>query len=90
MSEGWRFNEYDARPLGPIRSSPVRRAMGEEWLIYFGSDDGTLYAVDSSGDIEWAFPTRGAISGAPAIAGNNLYITSWEGELYALRPEQAD
>lgn len=90
MSEGWRFNEYDARPLGPIRSSPVRRAVGEEWLIYFGSDDGTLYAVDSSGDIEWAFPTRGAISGAPAIAGNNLYITSWEGELYALRPEQAD
>lgn len=84
MSESWRFDEYEGRPLGPIRSSPVLQ--GE--MIYFGSDDGTLYAVKDRGrsvSDEWAFPTRGAITGPPAIGGNTLYLTSWEGMLYALK-----
>jgi len=83
MSEGWQFNEYEGRSLGPIRCTPVHQ--GE--MIYFGSDDGTLYALEDRGrsaSDKWTFPTRGAITGSPAISGNTLYLPSWEGHLYAL------
>ncbi len=60
-------------------------------MIYAGSDDGTLYALDESdGSEEWVFPTRGAITGSPATNGDMLYLTSWDGHLYALdlEPEE--
>jgi outer membrane protein assembly factor BamB len=82
----WQFKEYNGIPVGPIRSTPIRR--GE--MIYFGSDDGNLYAVQDRGSTvsdEWVFPTRGMITGTPAIDGNTLYLPSWEGHLYALKLE---
>ncbi|MDH7505943.1 MAG: PQQ-binding-like beta-propeller repeat protein [Candidatus Acetothermia bacterium] len=82
--EQWKFEEYERNPLGPIRSSPVRR--GE--MVYFGSDDGILYVVSDRGSTvsdEWIFPTRGMITGTPVIDGNTLYLPSWEGHLYALK-----
>lgn len=90
-SEGlgqWQFKEYNGIPLGAIRSAPIRR--GE--MIYFGSDDGTLYAVRDRGSVvsdEWVFPTRGMITGTPAIneTTKTLYLPSWEGHLYALKLE---
>jgi outer membrane protein assembly factor BamB len=82
----WQFKEYNGIPVGPIRSTPIRRGK----MIYFGSDDGNLYAVQDRGSTvsdEWVFPTRGMITGTPAIDGNTLYLPSWEGHLYALKLE---
>ena len=52
-------------PVGPISSSP---ALAEDHL-YFGSDDGNLYAIDKcDGTIAWTFHTGGAIASSPAVA----------------------
>jgi outer membrane protein assembly factor BamB len=38
-------------------------------VLYFGSGDGTFYALDAkSGDQRWRFRTGGGISSSPAIA----------------------
>jgi outer membrane protein assembly factor BamB len=53
-----------ATPCG-IRSSP---ALAEDHL-YFGSDDGYLYAIDKcTGALAWQFATGGAIASSPAVA----------------------
>jgi outer membrane protein assembly factor BamB len=54
-------------PVGPIYSSP---ALAEDHL-YFGSDDGNLYAIDKcTGAPAWTSPfaTGGAIRSSPAVA----------------------
>lgn len=52
-------------PVGPIVSSP---ALAEDHL-YFGSDDGNLYAIDKcTGALAWQFTTGGAIVSSPAVA----------------------
>jgi outer membrane protein assembly factor BamB len=52
-------------PVGPISSSP---ALAEDHL-YFGSDDGYLYAIDKcTGALAWRFATGGEILSSPAVA----------------------
>lgn len=72
----WKF------PTGNrIASSPVTDGKA----IYFGSDDGNIYAVDAgSGQQVWKYVTRGAVASTPAIADGVLYAVSYDGKLYAL------
>ncbi len=53
--------------------------------VYFGSDDGTLYAVDAqTGNLRWRFATQGIVRSQPAIAGTSVYFASDDGYLYAV------
>ena len=72
----WKF------PTGNrVVGSPVLDANG----IYFGSDDGNVYAVDAeSGRQLWRTATRGPVPCTPAIANGTLYINSYDGKFYAL------
>ncbi len=64
-----------------IVSSPVM----QDGTLYFGSDDGNVYAVDAaSGRQLWKFVTRGAVASTPAVAGDTLYVGSFDGRFYAL------
>jgi len=64
-----------------IRSSPVV-ANG---LIYVGSDDHNLYALNASnGQIGWTFQTGGIIKSSPAVSGGLVYVGSADHNLYAL------
>jgi outer membrane protein assembly factor BamB len=64
-----------------IVSSPV--AQGN--AIYFGSDDGNVYAVDSAdGHQLWRYTTRAAVASSPAVAGDTVYVMSYDGHFYAL------
>jgi outer membrane protein assembly factor BamB len=66
---------------GPVRSSPAV-ANG---VVYFGSGDGRLYAVDAeTGKERWRFETGGAVHGSAAVAGGLVYISSRDHYLYAL------
>ncbi len=66
---------------GPIESSPAV-ANG---VIYVGSRDGNLYAIDAtSGAKRWEFKTGSWIESSPAIVNNIVYIGSNDGNLYAL------
>ncbi|HEC77975.1 MAG TPA: T9SS type A sorting domain-containing protein [candidate division WOR-3 bacterium] len=63
-------------------SSPV---IGEDGTIYFGSQDGNLYAINPDGTLKWTYGTNGAIQSSPAIgADGTIYIGSDDGNLYAI------
>ncbi len=64
-----------------IRSSPVV-ANG---LVYVGSDDHSLYALDAStGQKRWSFQTSDTIKSSPAVANGLVYVGSGDHSLYAL------
>jgi hypothetical protein len=48
--------------------------------VYFGSDDGNLYAVDAqNGSLRWKFPSQGIVRSRPAILGGLVYFASDDG-----------
>lgn len=56
-----------------------------EGVVYVGSDDGHLYAIDAtSGRQRWMHRTDGPVSSSPAIAGGRVYVLSYDGRLHAL------
>ncbi len=53
--------------------------------LYFGDQEGTLYAVDrSTGEELWRWQTGGAISAAPAVIDGMVVIASEDGSVYAV------
>jgi outer membrane protein assembly factor BamB len=64
-----------------VVSSPVWHA----GRIFFGSDDGNVYAVDAgSGRQVWMARTRGPVPSTPAVAEGRVFAASYDGRLYAL------
>jgi eukaryotic-like serine/threonine-protein kinase len=56
-----------------------------EALVYFGSGDGNLYALDAeTGQLKWKFATQGVVHSSPAVAGGVVYFGSWDSYFYAL------
>ncbi|MCK5689974.1 PQQ-like beta-propeller repeat protein [Myxococcota bacterium] len=52
--------------------------------IFFGSTNYIVYAIDSKCTQVWSFPTRDRIKSDPLLKGGMLYISSYDGHLYAL------
>jgi eukaryotic-like serine/threonine-protein kinase len=72
---------FSFKTNGPVRSTPVL----SDGVVYFGSGDGTLYAVDAvSGAERWHFNTGGAVHSSPATGLGLVYCTSRDRTLYAL------
>jgi outer membrane protein assembly factor BamB len=66
---------------GIVRSSPV--IVGS--AVIFGSEDGSLYALDSAtGEKLWDFPTGGKVVSSPTFSNGVVYVTSHDGNLYAI------
>ena len=54
-------------------------------VVYIGSGDGRLYAIDAeTGQEKWHFKTEGIVGSSPAVAGSMVYVGSEDGRLYAL------
>ena len=70
---------------GRVVSSPV-------WsggVIYFGSDDHNVYAVDAATGLQkWKYATGGPVPCTPAVAGGVVYVASYDGKFYALDAEK--
>ena len=72
----WKFATGDR-----IVSSPVYT----DGVVYFGSDDGKVYAVNAATGVQrWMFKTRGPVPSSPAVAGGVVYILSYDDHLYAI------
>jgi eukaryotic-like serine/threonine-protein kinase len=72
----WKFPTGDR-----VMSSPVFK----DNVIYFGGDDGNVYAVDAvTGRQIWKRATNGPVPATPAIAKGTVYIGSYDGKFYAL------
>lgn len=53
--------------------------------VYFGSGDGTVYALDAiTGALRWSFKTGDVVHSSPAVANGLVYVGSWDTFLYAL------
>jgi eukaryotic-like serine/threonine-protein kinase len=66
---------------GAVRSSPTI-ANG---VLYIGSTDGFLYAIDSErGDEGWRFNANRPITSTPAVTEDTVYFTTRESRLFAL------
>ncbi|WP_414660062.1 S8 family serine peptidase [Horticoccus sp. 23ND18S-11] len=61
-------------------SSPAVDANG---VIYIGSYDGLIYAVNPDGTLKRTWSTGNIVRSSPAIAGRTLYIGSNDQQLYA-------
>jgi outer membrane protein assembly factor BamB len=74
----WTFETREAN-----RSSPAIAA--KSGLVYFGSRDGKLYALDAkTGDKAWEFATAGPVDSSPWPGDGTIYVGSDDGHLYAL------
>lgn len=53
--------------------------------VYFGSDDGHLYALDvTTRELNWKFSTSAMVRSAPAFYGRQVLFTSDDGYLYSV------
>src|SRR5258708_4955632 len=72
----WKFPTGDR-----VMSSPVFK----DSVIYFGGDDGNVYAVDAeTGRQIWKRTTNGPVPATPAIVDGTVYIGRYDAKLYAL------
>lgn len=82
---------YMDDPFDFFLSSPVIGIDSNDPIVYFGSSDGNLYALDAqTGKKVWAFKTNGLIHSSPALYNGNVYFGSWDTFLYAVDAKTGD
>jgi outer membrane protein assembly factor BamB len=60
-------------------------AIGADGTVYFGTKDGTFYALNPDGTLRFQLKAGGQISSAPAIANDgSVYFVADDGFLYAI------
>ena len=78
----WTF-KTDVGNVGFVSSPAIA-----DGVVYVGSGDGRLYALDAgTGQEKWSFNTEGEVVSSPTIAGRVVYVGSNDGRLYALDVE---
>ena len=76
IQERWRFTAGDS-----VDSSPTV----VDGVVYVGSDDGTLYALDAATGAErWRFATGDEVDSSPAVVDGVVFVGSEDGNVYAL------
>ncbi|ULQ53952.1 PQQ-binding-like beta-propeller repeat protein [Flavihumibacter fluvii] len=54
-------------------------------VVYFGSGNGNIYAVDAATGMEkWHFKTGDVVHSSPVVSGDKLFTGSFDGYFYAL------
>ena len=68
---------------GAVSSEPLVHGFSK--TVYFGADDGHMYAVNSeTGELRWKYTTQGTINPRPVLHQGALLFSSSEGRVYAL------
>ena len=83
--------------VGYMGMLPAAERMADPWdlylsspavvngVVYFGSGDGNVYAVDAeSGSLRWKYKTGDVVHSSPAVSGGVVYVGSWDTYFYAL------
>ena len=69
----WTFKAGNQITGGAVRDS--------DGLVWFGSHDHSLYALDASGKLVHEVECDGQINGSPVFDGNHVYLGSCDGKL---------
>jgi outer membrane protein assembly factor BamB len=64
-----------------ILGSPSLDSLGN---VYVGDSEGTVYALTRKGEELWRFATNSNVESSPVAYGRRLYVTSFDGCLYAI------
>jgi hypothetical protein len=72
----WKKSFSENITVSPVISSNRR--------LYFGGNDGVVYAINSSGSIIWSYGTGSAIFTEPILYNGTLYLTNGNGTVMAL------
>jgi eukaryotic-like serine/threonine-protein kinase len=75
----WQFQA----PSAEIFSHPL----SDGKLIFFGATNQKFYAIDLRGQLKWQFAARERIKSDPALAEGVIYVTSYDGHVYALKSD---
>lgn len=84
---------WGMKPLGEYHedlwdcflSSPIVDNHASESVVYFGSSDSCVYAVNAkTGSIKWKFKTQGSVHASPTLYKGTIYIGGWDTYLYAI------
>lgn len=79
----WQYPAASAGTIGTISSSP---AVGIDGAVIFGSYDGHVYSVSSTGAQKWAFDTGDIVESSPAIGPDGtVYVGGYTGKMYAVK-----
>ncbi len=66
-------------------------AIDSDGNVYFGSNSGSIYAIDTDGNLVWSHPTGDHVKSAPALGPTNeLYIGSNVGRLFCFNRANGD
>ncbi len=55
-------------------------------VVYAPNNDGSLYAIDANGDLQWEFKTGHYVWAQPKITEDAVYVGSMDHYVYALSP----
>lgn len=79
------LDQYMEDPYDFLISAPVIKRDGNKEVLYVGSGDGYVYAIDAGcGELKWKFKTNGIIRSTPTVDEHKVYIGSWDSYIYAL------
>lgn len=71
----------DPRAWDYFLSSPTI----DDGVLFFGSGDGHIYAVDqTTGAVKWKYLTGARVRTTPAVSGGTVFAGSFDGAMYAL------
>jgi outer membrane protein assembly factor BamB len=77
-SEVWTYNRDD-------KAIPSSALVASDGNIYYGSNDEKVFALNSSGTLQWELMVTGLVSASPAMGfGGNIYVGTESGYLYAI------
>ena len=77
----------EMRPAAsPVTTCP---AIGLDGTVYFGCDDGKLYALNPDGNKKWDFTAGGAVGSSPAIAADGTVYFDGRARLKPVLENQA-
>lgn len=62
----------------------TRIAIGEDGGLYYGCNNGLLYALDAAGQLHWDFDMQSSGINTPVVVGDSIYATSAEGGLFKI------
>ena len=70
----------------PLPSRSESSPVVDGGRVYFGSEDGTVYALDAAtGARRWTFHASGAVKCGLALSGGRLFFGDYSGRVYAIR-----
>ena len=83
LAPGTKLWEFPAG--APVQSSP---ALAVDGTIYFGADNGAVYALTPEGRKKWELRTSAGVVATPAVgADGTVYVASVDRIFYAVKPD---